>query len=220
MTSDPTEWHQVLGSVSGQLVRGQQRVTTHELLTAHLGVPVTDQACRRLRPFMRDLGWHGPKLMRWGRTTLKGYWRHPTVGLPAIVPEQPVAEAATAEGETLAPELERVTRLALEKMTQILKIPTDRGDGNLLRAQTAAAGLAVNAQLRADEAKLKQARRGDIMERIIAMLAEEKRKLAEEERLERGRREGPTAAQSDIVGPSTCAEGSGIMPAQGANDRA
>ena len=81
--------------------------------------------------------------------------------------------------------------MALEKMTQILKIPTDRGDGNLLRAQTAAAGLAVNAQLRADEAKLKQARRGDIMERIIAMLAEEKRKLAEEERLERGEKEGP-----------------------------
>ena len=31
-----------------------------------------------------------------------------------------------------------------------------RGDGNLLRAQTAAAGLAVNAQLRADETRMKQ----------------------------------------------------------------
>ena len=30
-----------------------------------------------------------------------------------------------------------------------------RGDGNLLRAQTAAAGLAVNAQLRADENRLR-----------------------------------------------------------------
>jgi hypothetical protein len=118
------------------------------------------------------------------------------------VQEEPVAEAATTERETLAPELEAVTRLALEKMTQILKIPTDRADGHVLRAQTAAAGLAVNAQLRADEAKLKQARHGDMMERIIAMLAEEKANLAEEERLER---EGTAATR---------------MPAQDAKDRA
>jgi hypothetical protein len=191
MTSALTDWHHVLGRVTGELVRGQQRVTTHELLTVHLRVPVTDQACRRLRRVMRDLGWHGPRLMRWGKKTLKGYWRYPTVGLPAIVQEESAAEVATAERETLAPELERVTWLGLQKLEQILKIPTDRGDGNLLRAQTAAAGLAVNAQLRADEAKLKQARRGDMMERILIMLREEKARLAEEERLERGRREGP-----------------------------
>jgi hypothetical protein len=195
MTSDPTDWHQALARVSGQLVRGEQRVTTDELLTVHLGVPATDRACRRLRRVMREVGWHGPRLMRWGKKTLKGYWRHPTVGLPAIVPVQPVAEAATAEGETLAPALEAVTRLALEKMTQILKIPTDRGDGNLLRAQTAAAALAVNAQLRADEAKLRQARRGDMMERIVAMLKEEQAKMealmAEDEGLQREESEGP-----------------------------
>jgi len=57
---------------------------------------------------------------------------------------------------TTKPELERVTRLGLQKLEQILRIPTDRGDGNLLRAQTAAAGLAVNAQLRADEIRMKQ----------------------------------------------------------------
>jgi hypothetical protein len=130
MTNDPADWQQALAGVSGKLVRGEQRVTTHELLTVHLGVPVTDQACRRLRRVMRELGWRGPRLMRWDKKTLHGYWRHPTVDLPAIVPEEPVA---TTERETLAPELERVTRLALEKMTQILKIPTDRGDGNLLR---------------------------------------------------------------------------------------
>ena len=198
MTNDPTDWHQVLVRVSGQLVRGQQRVTTHELLTVHLGIPVTDRACRRLRRVMHDLGWHGPRPMRFGEKTLKGYWRHPTVGLPAIVPEQPVAEA---ERETLAPELERVTLLGLQKLEQILKIPTDRGDGNLLRAQTAAAGLAVNAQLRADETKMKQVRRTDFLARIIAMIKEEKAKL-----LERRKREGPAAARGDIEGPSTCAE--------------
>jgi len=140
MTSDPTDRHQALARVSGQLVRGEQRVATHELLTLHLGVPVTDRACRPLRRVMRELGWHGPRLMRWGKKTLKGYWRHPTVGLPAIVRDGAVAEVATAERETLAPELERVTWLGLQKLEQILRIPTDRGDGNLLRAQTAAAG--------------------------------------------------------------------------------
>ena len=61
MTTDATnamDWHQVLSRVSGTLVRGQQRVTTRELLNV-LGVPVTDSACRRLRRVMRDLGWRG-----------------------------------------------------------------------------------------------------------------------------------------------------------------
>ena len=166
MASDPTDWHQALARVSGQLVHGEQRLTTRELLTVHLGVPVTDRTCRRLRRVMRDLGWRGPRLMRWGKRALKGYWRHPTVGLPAIVPEEPVVEVATAERETLAPELERVTWLGLQKLDQILRIPTDRGDGNLLRAQTAAAGIAVNVQLRADETRMKQVPCRDVMERI------------------------------------------------------
>ena len=59
MTSNPTDWHQALARVSGQLVRGEQRVATRELLTVHLGVPVTDRACRWLRRVMHDLGWHG-----------------------------------------------------------------------------------------------------------------------------------------------------------------
>ena len=197
MISDPTDWQQALAHVSGQLVRGEQRVRTRELLTVHLGVPVTDRACRRLKRVMRELGWRGPRLMRWGEKTLKGYWRHPTVGLPAVVREEPVAEVAMAERETLAPELERVTGLALQKLDQILRIPTDRGDGNLLRAQTAAAGLAVNAQLRADEAKLKQARRPDVMERILAMIAEEKAQMAEEEWRKRGHEEGSVSNGSE-----------------------
>ena len=122
MTSDPTDWHQVLARVNGQLVRGEQRVTTHELFTVHSAFPSPTRvpAARRV---MRDLGWRGPRLMRWGKKTLKGYWRHPTVGLPAIVREEPAAEVATAEGETLAPELERVTWLALEKMDADIENP-------------------------------------------------------------------------------------------------
>jgi hypothetical protein len=56
--------------------------------------------------------------------------------------------------------------------------------------------------MRADEAKMKEVRHRDVMERILAMMAEEEAKLAQEERLERT----DTAATS--------------MPAQDANDRA
>ena len=99
MANDPTDWHQALAHVNGHFVRGQQRVTTYELLTVKLGVP--------------------------------------------------------------------------------------------------------------------QVRRPDVMERIIAMLAEERAK--EKELLERGASEGPAAAR-----PSTCPEDPGIdiLPAQETNDRA
>jgi hypothetical protein len=91
MTSNVIDWHQALARVTGVLVRGEQRVTTHELLTVHLGIPVTDRACRWLRRVMRDLGWRGPQKMRWGKRTINGYGRHPTVELrpPAIVQREP-----------------------------------------------------------------------------------------------------------------------------------
>ena len=130
---------------------------------------------------------------------------------------EPVAEVETTERETLAPELERVTLLGLQKLEQILRLPTDRGDGNLLRAQTAAAGLAVNVQMRVDEAKMRQFPRRDIMERIKVMMAEEEAKLAE---LRKG--EDRAAPRTEIVDPSACAEDSGIdiLPAPDAKVRA
>jgi hypothetical protein len=89
-------------------------------------------------------------------------------------------------------------------LEQILRLPTDRGDGNLLRAQTGAAALAVNAQLRADETRMKQVRRGDFMERLIVMMAEEKAKLveleaqlAEDERLKGGETGGSASSGSE-----------------------
>ena len=111
MSTDPADWYQVLAHVTGELVRGEQRVSTQELF-AKLGVPATDAACRRLKRVMRDLGWRGPKLMRWGEETTRGYWGHPTVGLPAIpasagMQEEPVAEIETTGEGSLAAELER-----------------------------------------------------------------------------------------------------------------
>jgi hypothetical protein len=165
------------------LVRGEQRVTTHELLTVHLGIPVTDRACRRLRRVMHELGWRGPRKMRWGKKTMHSYWRLPTVRLPAIVQAKPILEAsATIEGGTLAAELETVTRKGLKKLDQILELPTDPNDGNVLRAQTTAAGIAVNAQLRTDEIRLRQKVQGDVLERLLGLI---EKKRGEVDRLER-----------------------------------
>src|SRR5215471_8290538 len=181
MTADPINWHQALARVTGALVRGEQRITTHELLTVHLGVPVTDQNGRRLRGVMHDLGWRGPRRTRWGKRTTNGYWRHPTAGPPVVVQEEPAMEASV-ENNALAVELEAVTRLGLQKLDHILRLPTDPANGNILRAQTTAAATAVNAQLRADETKMKQVQKGDVIARLLKIMEVERAKLIEMDR--------------------------------------
>jgi hypothetical protein len=176
MATDPANWHQTLACVTGALVRGEQRITTHELLTVCLGVPVTDQNSRRLRRVMHDLGWQGPRRMRSGKRSTNGYWRHPTAGASAVVQQEPV------EKGTLAIELEAVTRLGLEKLDHILRLPTDPSSGNILRAQTTAAATAVNAQLRADETKMKQVQKEDIIADLLKIMEIEQAKLMEMDR--------------------------------------
>jgi hypothetical protein len=195
MTIDPTNWHQALAYVTGALVRGEQRIATHELLTVHLGVPVTDQNGRRLRRVMHDLGWRGPRRMRWGKRSTNGYWRHPTARPPAVVQEEPVTEASVENG-ILAAELEAVTRLGLQKLDHILRLPTDPGNGNILRAQTTAAATAVNAQLRADETKMKQVQQGDILPRLLKIMEIEKAKLMEMDRARLEKEEHNNAARA------------------------
>ena len=180
MATDPTNWHQALACVTGALVRGEQRITTHELLTVHLGVPITDQNGRRLRRVMHDLGWRGPRRMRWGKRTTNGYWRHPTAGPPAVVREEPAE--ASVEQNTLASELEAVTQLGLQKLDHILRLPTDPSNGNILRAQTTAAATAVNAQLRADETKMKQVQKGDMLAKLLEIMEVEAATLREIDR--------------------------------------
>jgi hypothetical protein len=75
--------------------------------------------------------------------------------------------------DLLPRKLERVTLLGLEKLEQVLRIPTDHADGNLLRAQTTAAGIAVNAQLRADETRLRAKVQGDVLERLLKAIERE-----------------------------------------------
>ena len=61
--------------------------------------------------------------------------------------------------------------MGLEKLEQVLRIPTNHADGNLLRAQTTAAGIA---QLRADETRLRVKVQGDVLERLLKAIEREK----------------------------------------------
>ena len=89
---------------------------------------------------------------------------------------------ASVEKNILAVELEAVTRLGLQKLDHILRLPTDPGNGNILRAQTTAAATAVNAQLRADETKMKQVGKEDIIARLLEIMEIEQAKLMEMDR--------------------------------------
>ena len=118
--------------------------------------------------------------MRWGQQAANGYWRYPTAGLPAVAREEPAE--ASVEPNILASELEAVTRLGLQKLDHILRLPTDPRNGNILRAQTTAAATAVNAQLRADETKMKQVQKVDVLAQLLMIIEIEEAKLIEMDR--------------------------------------
>jgi len=101
------------------------------------------------------------------------------VDASAEVPSSSVL-APSGPADALPRKLERVTLLGLEKIEQILRLPTNVADGNLLRAQTTAALGAVNSQLRADETKMKQAQRGDVLDRLLKLIKEERARQRQE----------------------------------------
>ena len=88
--------------------------------------------------------------------------------------------------------------------TDVTRWVQDRGDGNLLRAQTAAAGITVNAQLRADETRLRHKPQGDVLERLLKTIEEERARInarrAAAESLPQGKGEEDIPAVPDDAG--------------------
>src|SRR5262249_8982767 len=171
---------QVLSRITGTLVRGTERVSTAQCLDL-LGVeadPVTRQRmAKRLPSRMRALGWHGPRALRIsGPSPVQGYWRVP-YALPArgAAPTDYVAGPVEVLSGDLPAELERVTRLGLGTIAKVLTAPFDRTDGNLTRSQVTAAGIAINAQLRADEQQLRRKTSGDALARLIKIIERQKK---------------------------------------------
>jgi hypothetical protein len=192
------------------------RVSTYEL------VSLVDAANRvdtwnRLKAVMNGLGWSGPKAMRIsGGILAKGYCRPaanesaeqvpaeqpPAPAAPAVIADRsvPAAKDKQTSPEELAKKLESVCGLSLDKIEEILRLPTDADNGNILRAQTAVAGHAIQAQLRADETRLKVKRSSDVFDRLLKIIRQEKKIIRQ------GQRKIPRAPQQIIPDNTPAAE--------------
>jgi hypothetical protein len=171
---EPDKWQEVLGRLVGTVYRGTERISSGTIMNA-LGVP-TDQETRakegkRIVTAMRALGWTGPKEMRIDAgTTTRGYWRIPNAP-PKAAPEL-FSDHELDDADDLPQALEQVTRLGLKELRRILRLPLDETNGNLLRAKVTASLGAIQAQLRADEQRLRTKTTGDALARLEKALHE------------------------------------------------
>jgi hypothetical protein len=92
-------------------------------------------------------------------------------------PREPLPDPRAGELNPLARKLDAVTQRALDKLDELLALPVDTQDGNLLRAQTAAANTVLHTQTRVDEARLRARAQTDILPKIIEMMKAEEENL-------------------------------------------
>jgi hypothetical protein len=191
---EPEHWNSALSSITGTVARGVERIATKDVL-AFLGIE--QRETKRLAMAMRLHGWSGPKSMRFTDATGKsvvasGYERKPG---------QSVAVVASVEDSSgdLPARLEAVTRLALREVGKVLKAPFDASDGVLTRNKVTAAGIAVNAQLRADEQQLRRKTTGDVLGRLLKIVEEERRKLEEGKQLEAQKRPPSSSLKAPLA---------------------
>jgi hypothetical protein len=180
---EPHHWDAVLSTATGTIIRGTERVSSNALLNLLKVGPdpvLRQKVAKRLRAPMRRLGWTGPRAMRIPAENghaagSSGYWR-----LPSRPPQLDVNVDGDVDGLTddLPSALEQVTRLGLKKLERILRAPLDVTDGNLVRSQVTAAIGAINAQLRADEQRLRRKTQGDTLARLLKLIEEEAPKIA------------------------------------------
>src|SRR6516162_5137732 len=174
---EPEHWNSALSSITGTVVRGIERIATKDVLE-FLGLE--QRETKRVAQAMRLHGWSGPKSMRFTDATGKsvvasGYERKPGQSVAVVAPVGDVS------GD-LPSKLEAATRLALREVGKVLKAPFDASNGVLTRNKVTAAGIAVNAQLRADEQQLRTKQTGDVLARLLKIIEEEKKIIKEEKK--------------------------------------
>jgi len=79
---------------------------------------------------------------------------------------------SSPETDRLARDLAVATQAGLDWIKDILARTAEDGDSALLRAQSAAAGIAINAQLRADSLRMRSAREDKALDRLVRLMAE------------------------------------------------
>ena len=167
---EPEHWNSALSSITGTVARGIERIATQDVL-AFLGLD--QRETKRVAQAMRLHGWSGPKSMRFTDATGKsvvasGYERKPGQSVAVVAPVGDVS------GD-LPSKLEAVTRLALREVGKVLKAPFNASDGVLTRNKVTAAGIAINAQLKADDHTLRRQKSGDVLERLLKLIEKEKK---------------------------------------------
>jgi hypothetical protein len=180
---EPVQWDSVLGRITGTVYRGTERISSNALLNLLKVGPdpvIRQKVAKRLRVPMRRLGWTGPRAMRipgenGHAAGSSGHWR-----LPSRPPQLDVNVDGDVDGliDDFPSALEQVTRLGLKKLERILRAPLHISDGNLVRSQVTAAIGAINAQLRADEQRLRRKTQGDTLARLLKLIEEEGPKIA------------------------------------------
>jgi len=174
---EPEHWNSALSSITGTVVRGIERIATKDVWE-FLGLE--QRETKRVAQAMRLHGWSGPKSMRFTDATGKsvvasGYERKPGQSVAVVAPVGDVS------GD-LPSKLEAATRLALREVGKVLKAPFDASNGVLTRNKVTAAGIAVNAQLRADQQRLRTKQTGDVLARLLKIIEEEKKIIKEEKK--------------------------------------
>ena len=79
---------------------------------------------------------------------------------------------SSPETDRLARDLASATQAGLDWIRDILARSAQDGDSALLRAQSAAAGIAINAQLRADSLRMRSAREDKALDRLVRLMQE------------------------------------------------
>jgi len=210
---DYSQWEEVLSKITGQVVKGTERVSTAEIMDLLLvanDLQLRREVAKRVPSFMRRLSWSGPRHINFRRdggkrVILAGYWRpisRPPQPHPDMAGEMAADVNPTGLSDNLPHALEQVTRRSLRKLDQILRVPLDPADGNLIRAQVTAALGAINAQLRADEQRLRTRTTGDVLERLERLIAEQKKLLPKQHLAV-----SPPTVQPDVELASSNAEG-------------
>jgi hypothetical protein len=167
------QWDTALSRITGTIYRGTERISTREILQV-LGC--SERETKLIAKRMRSSGWSGPKPIRImgtnGKSVVASGYERKLGKAPTVVDQsEPV------RGD-LPSKLEAVTRLALREVGKVLKAPFDASDGVLTRNKVTAALGAVNAQLKADQQQLRRKTQGDVLQRLLKIIEEERKALA------------------------------------------
>jgi hypothetical protein len=95
-------------------------------------------------------------------------------------PAQPVTPAQASELLSPGEALEELSGLAIKRIHQVLEPEVDLSNEKMTKLQLAAAGTALNTQVKVDENRLRK-RKLDVLPKLIELIAEERARLAAEE---------------------------------------